>query len=295
MSTVMDLSEAMAGAVERAARSVFAVHGRRRLPSTGVLWRQGYVVTASHTVEQERDVTLTGPDGQTVAARLAGRDPGLDIAVLTADVAGVPAPEIADDGAIRIGHLAMALGAGPRASAGIVSALDATGGRRAGGELLALDLTLYPGFSGGPLADVLGRVLGITTSGVSRHQQCAVRASAVTRLVDQVVRRGSIPRPYLGVGTQSVELSDAVRERLHLAQTSAVIVVSVRADSPAATAGLIIGDVVLSIAGHAITEPEDLVAVLRPERVGEAVTVSLLRGGEPRELRVSVGERPSRA
>jgi S1-C subfamily serine protease len=295
MSTVMDLSEAMAGAVERAARSVFAVHGRRRLPSTGVLWRAGYVVTASHTVEPDREVSLSGPDGRTVAARLAGRDPGLDIAVLTADVASVPAPEIADDGAIRIGHLAMAIGAGPRASAGIVSALDATGGRRAGGELLAIDLTLYPGFSGGPLVDVLGRVLGITTSGVSRHLQCAVRASAVTRLVDHVARRGSIPRPYLGVGTQSVELSEAVRERLHLAQTSAVVLVSVKADSPAAAAGLIIGDVVISIAGHAITEPGDLVAVLRPDRVGETVTVSILRGGEPRELRVSVGERPSRA
>jgi len=295
MSTVMDLSEAMAGAVERTARSVFAVHGRRRLPSTGLLWRPGFVVTASHTVESERDVTLTDPDGRTVPARLAGRDPGLDIAVLTADVAGVPAPEIGNDGTVRIGHLVMALGAGPRASAGIVSALDATGGRRNAGETLAIDLTLYPGFSGGPLVDVLGRVIGITTSGASRHLQSAIRAAAVARLVDHVVRRGSIPRPYLGVGTQAVELSEPVRERLHLAQASAIIVVSVRADSPAAAAGLIIGDVIVSIAGRAITEPEDLVAVLRPDRVGETVTVSLLRGGEPRELRVSVGERPSRA
>ena len=294
MSTVMDLSEAMAGAVERAARSTLAVHGRRRLPSTGVLWRPGYVVTASHTVESERDVTLTDPDGRTVPARLAGRDPGLDIAVLTADVGTVPAPEIANDAGVRIGHLVMALGAGPRASAGIVSALDATGGRR-GSETLAIDLTLYPGFSGGPLVDLLGRVVGVTSSGASRQLQSAIRATAVSRLVDHVVRRGSIPRPYLGVGTQTVELSEAVRERLHLAQRSAIIVVSVRADSPAAAAGLIIGDVIVSIAGHAITEPEDLMAVLRPDRVGETVVVSLLRGGDPRELRVSVGERPSRA
>ena len=294
MTTVMDLSEALAGAVERAARSVFAVHGRRRLPSTGVQWHAGLVVTANHTVEPDHDITLTGPDGRTLAARVAGRDPGLDIAVLRADADGIPTPEI-DEGGARIGHLVVALGAGPRASAGIVSALDIGAGRTTAGELLAIDLTLYPGFSGGPLVDVLGRVIGVTTSGASRHLQCAVRAAAVTRLVEYVVRHGKIPRAYLGVGTQAVELSDAVRARLHLAQRTAVIVVNVRSEGPAAAAGLIIGDVIVSIAGHAIEDPEALVTVLRPDRVGEAVTVSILRGGEPRELQVTVGERPSPA
>jgi S1-C subfamily serine protease len=296
MTTVMDLSSALAGAVERAARSVFAVHGRPRLPSTGVHWRPGLIVTANHTVEPDRDVTLTGPDGRTLPARVAGRDPRLDIAVLRAEVDSVPAADIADDGGIRVGHLVMALGAGPRASAGIVSALDVTGGRRPeSGETLVVDLTLYPGFSGGPLIDVLGRIVGITTSGASRHLQCAVRAAAVSRSVEHVVRRGSIPRAYLGVSTQPVVLPDPLRERLSLGQRTAVIVVNIKPDSPAAAAGLIIGDIVVSMAGHAIAEPHDLVAVLQPDRVGGAVTVSILRGGEPRDLEVTVGERPSRA
>ena len=295
MTTAMDLSNALAGAVERAAGSVFAVHGRPRVPSTGVQWRAGLIVTASHTVEPDRDVTLTALDGRTLAAQVVGRDPGLDIAVLRAEVTGVPAADI-HDGDLRIGHLVLALGAGPRASAGIVSALDIRGGRQPGaGEILAVDLTLYPGFSGGPLIDVLGRVVGITTSGVSRHLQCAVRAAAVTRLAEHVVRGGKIPRAYLGVGTQPVVLPDHLRERLSLAQRTAVIVVNVTPDSPAATAGLIIGDVIVAIAGHAITEPGDLPAVLQPDRVGKAVTMSVLRGGEPRELQVTVGERPSRA
>lgn len=295
MTTAMDLSNALAGAVERAAGSVFAVHGRPRLPSTGVQWRPGLIVTAHHTVEPDRDVTLTAPDGRALSARVAGRDPGLDIAVLRAEIDDLPACDLADDRAVRVGHLVIALGAGPRASAGIVSALDATGSRRPAGDLLAIDLTLYPGFSGGPLVDVLGRVVGITTSGASRHLQCAVRGAAVTRLVEQVVSRGRIPRAYLGVGTQSAELPDALRERLHLAQRTAVIVVNVKSDSPAAAAGVIIGDVIVSIAGQTIAEPEDLVTVLRPDRVGETVTVSVLRGGEPRELQVPVGERPHRA
>jgi S1-C subfamily serine protease len=295
MTTAMDLSNALAGAVERAAGSVFAVHGRPRLPSTGVHWRAGLIVTASHTVEPDREVTLTAPDGRTLSARVAGRDPGLDIAVLRAEVDGVPVADIGDDGDLRIGHLVLALGAGPRASAGIVSALDIRGGRQPAGEILAVDLTLYPGFSGGPLVDVLGRVIGITTSGVSRHLQCAVRAATVTRLAEHVLRGGKIPRAYLGVGTQPVVLPDHLRERLSLAQRTAVIVVNVTSDSPAAAAGLVIGDVIVSIAGHAIAEPGDLLAVLQPDRVGKAVTTSILRGGEPRELQVTVGERPSRA
>jgi len=294
MSTVMDLSNALAGAVATAARSVVAVHGRPRLPSTGVLWRPGLVVTASHTVESERDVTLTLPDGRELSAQLAGRDPGLDIAVLRAEAGAVPVAELAPDADLRIGHLVLALGAGPRASVGIVSALDTRAGRAAPGETVAVDLTLYPGFSGGPLVDVLGRVIGITTSGASRHLQWAIRASAVSRLADHVTQRGRIPRAYLGVGTQPVALPEPLRERLGLEQRTAVIVVNVRPDSPAGTAGLIMGDVLVSIGDDAIAEPEDLVAALRPERVGQTVTVRIVRGGEPRELRVTVGERPPR-
>src|SRR6185436_14533956 len=96
MTTVTDLSNALAGAVEQASKSVFAVHGRPRLPSTGVLWRAGLIVTANHTVEPDRDVTLTAPDGRTLSAQVAGRDPGLDIAVLRAEVAGIPAADVHD-------------------------------------------------------------------------------------------------------------------------------------------------------------------------------------------------------
>jgi S1-C subfamily serine protease len=296
MTTAMDLSNALAGAVERVAGSVFTVHGRPRLPSTGVQWRPGLIVTANHTVEPDRELTVSAPDGRSLSAQIIGREPRLDIAVLRAEVSATPAADIGDDRDLRIGHLVLAVGFGPRASAGIVSALDVRGGRQqAAGEMLAVDLTLYPGFSGGPLVDVLGRVVGVTTSGVSRHLQCAVRAETITRLAEQVIRVGRIPRAYLGVGTQSVVLPDDLRERLSLAQRTAVVVVNVTSSSPAAAAGLVIGDILVSIAGHAITEPGDLVAVLHPDRVGKAVTTTILRGGTPRELEVTVGERPSRA
>ena len=293
MSTVMDLSNALATAVEHAARSVVSVHGRARLPSTGVQWRDGLVITANHTIESDGEIALAA-DGRTVSAQVAGRDPALDIAVLRTASNGVRVADLGGDGDIRVGHLVLAVGAGPRASAGIISALDVHG-RAAAGDTFAVDLTLYPGFSGGPLIDVRGRVLGITTSGLSRHLEAAVRVAAVARLVEQVVSRGRIPRAYLGIGTQPVELPEELRARLSLAQRRALIVVNVQSGSPATAGGLTIGDVVVAIAGHVVAAPEDLLSVLRPDRVGSVVTVSVLRGGEARELQVTVGERPSRA
>ena len=143
MTTAMDLSNALAGAVERAAGSLFSVHGRPRLPSTGVQWRAGLVVTANHTVEADHEVTITAPDGRTLSAQIIGREPRLDIAVLRAEVPAGPAADVGDDGELRIGHLVLAVGFGPRASAGIVSALDVRSSRHhVAGEMLAVDLTL---------------------------------------------------------------------------------------------------------------------------------------------------------
>lgn len=293
MTTAMDLSDALAAAVERVAGAVLAVHGRPRLPSTGVHWRPGLVVTAHHAVAVDREVTLTAADGTAVTAQVAGRDPTLDVAVLRAETGRLPVADLADDSELRVGHLVLAVGEGPRASAGIVSALDA-GGRSRAGEIVAVDLTLYPGFSGGPLVDVRGRVVGLTTSGASRHLQAAIRAAAVSRVVEQVARHGRIPRPYLGIGTQPVELPEALRQRQNLAQRSALVVVEVRSGSPAAAAGVMVGDVIAAVAGHPTAEPADLARALSPDRVGTVVTLSLFRGGEPREVEVRVGERPAR-
>jgi len=287
MNGLQGLSNDLAAAVERAGRAVFSVAGRARLGSTGVHWRPGLVVTADHTVHVDEEVTITGPDGRALTARVAGRDPTIDVAVLKVDAPGVPVAEVADSSAVRVGHIVLALGAGPRASWGVVSSLGE-------GRMLHLDLTLYPGFSGGPLVDAQGRVVGINTSGASRHWQLAIPAAAVNRVVDELQRRGRIPRAYLGVSTQPVRLPEPVRQRLNLDQQTAVIVVEVQSGSPAAAAGVTIGDVIVSLGPTRITDPTDLKSALRPDRVGESLTASVLRGGEPKDLQVTVGERPRR-
>jgi len=296
MNGLQSLSNDLTAAVERGARSLFGVNGRARLGSTGVHWRQGLVVTADHTVHVDEEVTITRPDGRALTARVAGRDPTIDIAVLKVDAPGVEVADVADSDAVRVGHIVLALGSGPRASWGVVSSIgEGRRARSAAGDLFHLDLTLYPGFSGGPLVDVQGRVVGINTSGSSRHWQLAIPAAAVNRVVDELLRRGRIPRAYLGVSTQPVRLPEALQQKLNIDQPSAVIVVEVQSGSPAAAAGLSIGDVIVSLGATRITDPTDLKSALRPDKVGESITASVLRGGEPRDLQVTVGERPRRS
>jgi S1-C subfamily serine protease len=295
MDGLLTLSNELAGAVEHAAHAVVGVNGRRRFGSTGVHWRPGLVITADHTVEIDEDLTVTSRDGRTIAATLAGRDPAIDIAILNIDAGDLPVADIADAGAARVGHIVLAVGRGPRASWGIISAIG--DGRReptADSDLLSLDLTLYPGFSGAPVVDVRGRVVGVATSGVSRHLQLAIPAAIVNWVMDDLTRRGRIARPYLGIGTQPVRLSEVLQHRLGIDQRTAAIIIDVQPDSPAAAAGLLIGDILVSLGGVPITEPGDLRAVLRPPQVGETVMASVLRGGEPHHVPVAVGERPRR-
>jgi S1-C subfamily serine protease len=295
MDGLLTLSNDLAAAVERAGQVVFGVNARTRLGSTGVHWRSGLIVTANHTVRVDEDITVTRPDGRAIAATVAGRDPAIDIAVLKVDAPDVAVADLGESNAVRVGHLVLAVGRGPCASWGVVSAIgEGRGPRSAGGALFSLDLTLYPGFSGGPLVNAQGQVIGVNSSGTSRHLQLAIPSAAVTRVVDELVRRGRLARPYLGVGTQPVSLPEALRQRFNLEQQTAVIVVAVQTSSPAASAGLLMGDIIVSLGGTSITDPGDLASVLRPDHVGEDMTVSVLRGGEPRDIRITVGERPRR-
>src|SRR5688572_28679036 len=143
MDGLLTFSNELAAAVEHAGRAVVGVNGRRRFGSTGVHWRAGLVVTADHTVEVDEDVTVTTADGRTLPATVAGRDPAIDLAILRVDAAGLTVADIAT-APPRVGHVVLAVGRGPRASWGVISAVgDGRRRRGAAGELLSLDLTLY--------------------------------------------------------------------------------------------------------------------------------------------------------
>jgi S1-C subfamily serine protease len=297
MNALLSLSNELAGAVERVAGTVVAVNARPRLPSTGVHWRPGIIVTADHTVRSDEDITIARPDGRTVAASLIGRDPGTDLAVLRVQDTDLPAADLGDPGSLKVGHVVLAVGYGPRASWGIVSALGGRWHTWRGGEidqLLRLDLTLYPGFSGGPLVDIQGRVVGINTSGLSRQLELAIPVSTVARIAAELIDKGRVSRGFLGVGLQPVRLPESLRRTLTAAPEIGLIVVSVHPDGPAAKSGLLLGDVLVTLDDTPVGAPEDVQAVVGARPVGSTVTAAILRAGAPAEVRITVGERPPR-
>jgi S1-C subfamily serine protease len=297
MQTLLALSNDLASAVERAARSVVAVHARPRLPSTGVHWRPGIVVTAEHTVRVEEQIRVAWPDGRTAPASLVGRDPGTDLAVLRIAEADWSVAEAPDGDDLKVGHLVLAVGYGPRASWGVVSAVGGAWRTWRGGEVdrfIRVDLVLYPGFSGGPLVDAAGRMAGLVTSALSRRHELAVPTSTVTRVVDELLATGRISRSYLGLGLQPVRLPEALRHLAPGPNGRGLIAVSIEADGPAARAGLMLGDVLVALEGAPLQDPDDVQAVLAGRRPGAAVTASLVRAGAPLEVSITLGERPAR-
>ena len=290
MSTLSALSNDLAGAAERASRAVVAVHGRQHMPSSGVLWRPNVVVTAEHTLKRDEEVTVTLADGRNVAATLAGRDSGTDLAVLKLDAGDTVAAELGETASLKVGHLVLALGrAGERgiqASLGLVSGVSGPWRTWRSGhvdQLVRLDVTLYPGFSGGPLVDVEGRIVGINTSGLSRVMAVAIPVSTANRVIQALLEKGRIARGYLGIGMHPVRLPDG---------RTGLIVINVQADGPAGKAGVLIGDVLVKLDGTAVSDHDDVHTHLGPDSVGKQVKAAMVRGGADVEVTIAVGERP---
>ena len=286
------LSNELAGAVEHAGRAVVAVSARPRFASSGVVWRPGVIVTAEHTIRRREEIGVTLPDGRSTSATLAGRDPGTDIAVLKLADADVPAAALGSTEALRPGHLILAIGrsadSGVNATMGVMSAVSGPWRSWRGGQIdqyLRLDLTLYPGSSGGAVVDTTGRVLGISTSALSRIAGLAVPASTVNRVVDELLRTGHVSRGYLGLGLHPVSLPEG---------GTGLIVLSAEPNGPAAGAGVLLGDILVALAGKPLSETDEIQAILNGQSVGKPVAARIVRGGQVIELTITVGERPRR-
>jgi S1-C subfamily serine protease len=297
-SALLTFSHELAAVVERAGRVVATVHARPRVPSSGVHWQQGVVVTADHTIRRDEEINVGLSDGRTLPAVLVGRDPSTDLAVLRLQGAELPAADIGDAASLRVGHLVLAIARpgerGISASWGIISGLGGPWRTWHGGQIdqfIRLDLTLYPGFSGGPLVDVQGRVVGVNTTG-PRGLVLAIPASTVNRVIGQLLEKGHIVRGYLGVGMQPIRLPEPLRQTLNLPGNSGLIIVTVEPESPADRAGLLIGDILIALGHNPVSDTADVQALLGSERVGQTISASVVRAGQLAELVITVGERP---
>ena len=294
--TLGALSDGMADAVESIAASVVRVNGRRRRSGSGVVFAQNKVLTASHVLEREEDLTVETGDGRTLSARFAGRDHSTDLAVLNVEGLGV-GPASPAEGEARVGQISLAVGShsrgeGPRATLGVVSSVGGPVRTRRGPRLeryIQTDATPYPGFSGGPLIDARGKVLGILVSGWGHGAAFAIPADIAWRTAGTLSERGSVKRGYLGILSQPVRLPDG--ERLGLTQRGGLLVVGVEEGSPAGRDGLIVGDILATLDGQPIEDTDDLLVLLAGDRVGRTVSVKLVRGGELTEVEITVGER----
>ncbi len=291
-----DLSDALAAMVEAVGPGVVSVEARRRLPGSGIIWSpDGVIVTAHHVVESDENISVSLADGRSVAAKLVGRDPTTDLAVLRAEATGLKPPAWADADSLRVGHLVLALGRPGKtvmATLGVVSALGESWRTPAGGLLdryLQTDVVMYPGFSGGPLVDADGKVLGLNTSALLRGISLAVPASTLRRVTETLLAHGRVRRGYLGVGSQPVRLPSALAKQLD--QETGLLLVSVEPGSPAEQGGLLLGDVIVALAGQPIRHMDDLLAGLSGDQVGASVPVRIVRGGKVQEMKVVIGER----
>ena len=299
MDGLSALSESLASVIDKIGAGVVGVEGRGSR-GTGVAWSSdGLVVTADHVVRHEDGVRVRLADGATVDTDLVGRDPTTDVAVLRARGAALTAPSWTDPASLRVGNLVLALGRpgqSLRATIGIVSVLGDAWQTPAGGRLdryLEADVLLYRGFSGGPLIDAAGNVLGINTAGHRRGGSLTVVTPTVRRVVEALLAHGRIRHGYLGIATQSVRLAPGLAQQGR--QPGGLLVVEVQPGSPAEQGGLLMGDTLLTVAGQAVRYPEELFGLLGGERIGTAVPLEIIRAGKTQQLTITVGERLRRS
>src|SRR5947208_15796334 len=236
--------------------------------------------------------------GRAVVAIHARRDPSTDLAVLKLAGQSLPTASLRADTPPRVGELVIALGRpGPSVTAswGVMSRVDGPWRTWQGAEvdsLLRLDLAIYDGFSGGPLIDGGGRVLGINTSALARGVPVTIPVATVERVVTELLERGTIRRAYLGIGTQPVRVPKSLGRKLELTLDTALLIVSVEPGGPADRDGLLLGDVLLELDGAAVSDSADVRAKLGGDRVGGPLTARVIRGGQVKTLQVTPGERP---
>jgi S1-C subfamily serine protease len=297
MSRLAELSQDLAALVHAAEGQVVRLAGRRRA-ATGTAWSEaGLVVTTAHGLGDEDELEVALPDGSTVRGEVAGRDPTTDLAVVRT-AARLAAPAWAEADGLAVGELLVAVarpGHAVRADLGLLARAGGEFRAPAGGRVaryLETTFALQPGLSGSLVLAADGRALGVASAGLVRGEALLVPAATLRRAVEAILEHGGPRRGYLGVATFPIRLGPA--EAAAAGQAGALLVSGVEPESPAARAGLLLGDALLAVDGQPVAGPRDLAPVLEPERVGGVAALRLLRAGQVVERTLTVGARAAR-
>ncbi len=291
------LSQSIAEAIEAVQDSIVTVHGGGRSTSSGVVWRPGVVVTVRHGLRRS-DSLQVAHRGEPIPATLAGSDAGTDLAVLRVDQGAARPVEAIGDQSVRVGELVLAVGRSAlgdiSASSGIVARLGGSWRTWRGGQvdrLIRPDLQLYVGQSGSALVNEGRRVLGINSSALAHNAVITVPAATIDRVVDAILERGHVPRPFLGVAMQAVPVPPTLRTHFAEGFDEALLVLHVEPQAPGATAGILVGDLLLSFNGHLLHNVHDVQHQLSSLKVGDSIPVTVIRGGVKTDLTVVLADR----
>jgi S1-C subfamily serine protease len=286
-SPLQALSGALSEIVAQAAPGIVAVHSHRSQAS-GFIWRPGLIVTADEALAEEGEISVVMRGGEAVKAKLAGRDPTTDVALLRVERTEAQpiafSTETPPAGALAI--VVAAQDGEPTAALGVVS-LSGGGWRSLrGGEISArieVAISLRRASEGGLALDSTGRAIGMAVFG-PRRRVLVIPSATIERVAAKLETHGRVPRGYLGLGLQPVKLDTGI----------GAMVMSVDSKGPGAAAGIRQGDVIVTYDGQPLRSVQALVRTLGPDSVGSVVTLTLRRAGEPLEIRLTIGERPER-
>ncbi len=297
LEVLTSLSNAISQITEKAAESVVRVGSGGRYGGTGIIWSQdGYIVTAAHIVSRVNMAEVGLPDGRTLPAKIVGQDPYADVALLKVEAENLKPLPTADSEKLRPGQfvLALANAFGPPVSvtSGIITSpkrsLRGWWGRMLE-DVIITDAPLNPGYSGGPLVDAEGRMIGLNSAFVS-SRGIAVPLSKIQQSVGRLRENGRIKRAYLGIVTEAIQLPEEIMKQEKLDQETGLIVVHVVPESPARRGGLLMGDVILSLNDHPAASLPDLHRLLDEEVIGRPVRLQVLRSEKITSLNITPAE-----
>ncbi len=297
MFSLQELSDNLAEIVDRVGGAVVAIKTDRRFAPSGIHWRKGIIVTSDESLQSYDGLSIVAANGLKLPITLLGRDPSTDVAVFQLEDSDLPVATIGTSEALKVGQIvlgmARSLEGDVRSTMGTASVITGSWQSSIGGTIdrfIRPDLTFNPGFAGGALVDVAGNVVGMNTSG-RRGSALTIPAETVDRVVEQLTTKGRIVRGYLGVGMQPVRLPQHLAALLTLGNVRGVLLVNVEPNSPADRAGMLWGDVLVSLDGMGVGDPGDVRGILNRDRIGRTIPAQLVRGGNLVEVAVTVGER----
>jgi S1-C subfamily serine protease len=297
MTLLTEISQELSSIVTEVGKAVVSVHGNR-YSSSGIHWQSGLIVASYESVNLDDKVYVTLPQGEKIEVSVLGSDPTTDIVVLQMP----PGNELslvafAESSFLSVGNIVMGLGRSPEsgifASFGIVQTIGAPWRSSSGGiidQLIRVNLNLSRQGAGGPLVDTEGNIMGFNTFG-PRRSVLTIPSSTVKRVVTQLQEKGHIPQAYVGIGMQTVKITESMQSQLSITNQRGLMIVSLEPNQAAEKAGILLGDILVSLNEQPIEESRAFQFFLDSRSIGQTIKVQFIRGGELRQLEVIVGER----